>query len=231
MSKSSKRIPVATQADKIKERARAVNDQKLQKKEAEIDIMPADLILADLKNKGLQVFGTAGERKERLKKHYGIFPITTTHAGEVNLKCENCPPEPPVAKVQKKSGVVEKIEEMKQKREERRKKMEEDKRHKLEKEAENMAEGKTGDVDFEMMIEKYRQGIESRKAHSTPDALKINVCVRKRPLFKKETQGGEIDCVSVANPTILVHECKFKVDGITKYLDNQEFHFDNVRTI
>jgi kinesin family protein 2/24 len=33
--------------------------------------------------------------------------------------------------------------------------------------------------------------------------------------------------MSVSNPSITVHECKFKVDGITKYIDNQEFIFDN----
>jgi kinesin family protein 2/24 len=38
---------------------------------------------------------------------------------------------------------------------------------------------------------------------------------------------GEIDCVSCSNPVITVHECKYKVDGITKYIDNQEFNFDN----
>lgn len=38
---------------------------------------------------------------------------------------------------------------------------------------------------------------------------------------------GEIDCVSASNPLITVHECKFKVDGITKFIDNSEFLFDN----
>jgi hypothetical protein len=38
---------------------------------------------------------------------------------------------------------------------------------------------------------------------------------------------GEIDCVSSSNPTIIVHECKYKVDGITKFVDNSEFLFDN----
>jgi len=38
---------------------------------------------------------------------------------------------------------------------------------------------------------------------------------------------GEIDCITSANPTITVHECKYKVDGITKYVDDQEFKFDN----
>jgi kinesin family protein 2/24 len=38
---------------------------------------------------------------------------------------------------------------------------------------------------------------------------------------------GEIDCISCLNPIITVHECKYKVDGITKYIDNQDFKFDN----
>lgn len=39
--------------------------------------------------------------------------------------------------------------------------------------------------------------------------------------------NGEIDCVSTLNPRIFVHECKIKVDGITKYIEDQEFCFDN----
>lgn len=57
--------------------------------------------------------------------------------------------------------------------------------------------------------------------------MKICVCVRKRPLFDKEYNAGEIDCVSTANPKVIVHECKHKVDGITKYIDSHEFKFDN----
>lgn len=57
--------------------------------------------------------------------------------------------------------------------------------------------------------------------------MKISVCVRKRPIFNKESAAGEMDAVSAANPLIRVHECKFKVDGITKYIDNHDFTFDN----
>jgi kinesin family protein 2/24 len=53
------------------------------------------------------------------------------------------------------------------------------------------------------------------------------VCVKKRPVFANELSNGEIDCVSASNPVITVHECKFKVDGITKFVDNSEFLFDN----
>ena len=33
--------------------------------------------------------------------------------------------------------------------------------------------------------------------------------------------------MSAANPKIRVHECKFRVDGITKYVENHDFIFDN----
>lgn len=51
--------------------------------------------------------------------------------------------------------------------------------------------------------------------------------MRKRPIFKKEEADGDIDCVSVANPHARVHEPKVKVDGLTKYVDNHDFRFDN----
>jgi len=214
-----------TQAAKIKERAEAAHKQKLMDKEAEIEGMSPEHILFELKNKGLQVFGTIGERKERLKRHYGISPFQSPKSKSKQGKRENICPE---MGNKKKGGVVERIEEMKHRREERRRRMQEEKQYKLERAAENMAVGKFGDIDYEMLIEKFKQDVTKAKPHTAPDSLKISVCVRKRPLFKKELQAGEIDCVTVTNPSILVHECKFRVDGITKYLDNQSFQFDNV---
>ena len=57
--------------------------------------------------------------------------------------------------------------------------------------------------------------------------MKLCVCVRKRPIFKKELLNGENDCISVANPEIKIFNSKFKVDGITKYLEDNLFTFDN----
>jgi kinesin family protein 2/24 len=57
--------------------------------------------------------------------------------------------------------------------------------------------------------------------------MNICICVRKRPLFDKEYQGGEIDSVSASNPRVVVHEPKVKVDGITKYVQDTKFKFDN----
>ena len=39
--------------------------------------------------------------------------------------------------------------------------------------------------------------------------------------------AGENDCISVANPEIKIFTPKFKVDGITKYLEANKFWFDN----
>ncbi len=77
------------------------------------------------------------------------------------------------------------------------------------------------------MVETHMRNVSAMRPHIPADELKICVCVKKRPVFMNELANGEIDCVSVSNPVITVHECKFKVDGITKFVDNSEFIFDN----
>ena len=63
--------------------------------------------------------------------------------------------------------------------------------------------------------------------HIYSDNSKIFVVVRKRHIFQRELKNEEIDCVSVVNPRIYIHECKVQIDGITKYLEDHEFFFDN----
>lgn len=78
-----------------------------------------------------------------------------------------------------------------------------------------------------MLIEQERLDPSSAHQHIHAQKVKISVCVRKRPIFTKEESGGEIDAVSAANPIVRVHECKFKIDGITKTVENHDFVFDN----
>ena len=89
--------------------------------------------------------------------------------------------------------------------------------------------GKAMDKDYEKMIRNKKADIYSYEPepHYDIDNSKIFVVVRKRPLSKKEISNGEIDCISCLNPKIIVHECKIKIDGITKYLEDHEFYFDN----
>lgn len=63
--------------------------------------------------------------------------------------------------------------------------------------------------------------------HVASEKMKLCVCIRKRPIFQKEKVAGEIDAVSCANPQIKVLFPKVKVDGITKYIDEYVFTFDN----
>lgn len=123
--------------------------------------------------------------------------------------------------------MVDEIEKLKINREERRLKMENLKKEKAEKEAEVQALGKNIDVDFELIMNKHRFKENLLQPHVSAAHLKLCICIRKRPVFKKEELGGEIDAVSCANPQIKVLDAKFKVDGITKYVEDHCFTFDN----
>ena len=76
----------------------------------------------------------------------------------------------------------------------------------------------------EQEMKKYQS---SFRQHIFADSMKISVCFKKRPVFHHELAEGEIDVISVANPKIIIHDCKYKVDGVTKFIENTEFKFDN----
>lgn len=125
---------------------------------------------------------------------------------------------------QKRSTVIDDLEKLKQRREDRKKK-EDEKKYKME----SAGDGKI-DQDYENMIKnkKFSLARSQEDSHVSSDNSKIFVCVRKRPISKKEVGLGEIDCVSSINPKLYVHECKMKIDGITKFVEDHEFIFDNV---
>ncbi|XP_049538638.1 kinesin-like protein Klp10A isoform X3 [Anopheles darlingi] len=84
--------------------------------------------------------------------------------------------------------------------------------------------------EFANMIREFQSTIEFRPLTDDQpvDCLPITVCVRKRPLSKKEKARKDIDVICVPNPeTLFVHEPKAKVD-LTKYLENQKYRFDYV---
>lgn len=82
--------------------------------------------------------------------------------------------------------------------------------------------------EFEMMIRQYRNSLDYRPLTSTDpmEDHQICVCVRKRPMNKKEIAKRDTDVITIPNrDNVTVHEPKTKVD-LTKYLDNQTFRFD-----
>lgn len=54
---------------------------------------------------------------------------------------------------------------------------------------------------------------------------KISVCIRKRPLTKKEKKKKQVDIVEVNGNQIVVREQKSKVD-LSKYVEKHTFNFD-----
>ena len=59
-------------------------------------------------------------------------------------------------------------------------------------------------------------------------SFKFRLVVRKRPLLPREVKDGELDIISNSENSIRVHECKTKVDGITKYIQTSDFAADRV---
>ncbi|GCB60885.1 hypothetical protein scyTo_0011212 [Scyliorhinus torazame] len=115
---------------------------------------------------------------------------------------------------------------------ERLRKQREDRRTQLQEIRERRGQDyETGNPNWEFMkmIADLRATLDSYQHLSTLDPVelhKICVCVRKRPVSKKEKAKKEIDVITVTSKNvILVHEPKMKVD-LTKYLDNQPFRFD-----
>lgn len=78
------------------------------------------------------------------------------------------------------------------------------------------------------MILEYRKGLDI-KPLTENDPIEdhlITVCVRKRPLNKKEISRKEVDVITIPSKNqLIVHEPKNKVD-LTRYLENQLFRFD-----
>ncbi|XP_032457370.1 kinesin-like protein Klp10A isoform X3 [Nasonia vitripennis] len=136
----------------------------------------------------------------------------------------------PVQQVQdngrsRRSNVVKEVERLKKNREERRQRQAE-----LKEEKEALMNMDPGNPNWEFlaMIRDYQNSIEFRPLREidTVEDHQITVCVRKRPLNKKEIVRKEVDVISVPRKDqIVVHEPKAKVD-LTKYLENQLFRFD-----
>ncbi|XP_053984113.1 kinesin-like protein KIF2A isoform X3 [Hylaeus volcanicus] len=125
----------------------------------------------------------------------------------------------------RRSNVVKEVERLKKNREERRQRQAE---LKEEKEALMNLDPGNPNWEFLAMIREYQNSIDFRPLRDTDtvEDHQITVCVRKRPLNKKENARKEVDVISVpSKDQMVVHEPKAKVD-LTKYLENQIFRFD-----
>ncbi|EFX70810.1 hypothetical protein DAPPUDRAFT_327800 [Daphnia pulex] len=129
------------------------------------------------------------------------------------------------AAARRRSNVVKEVERLEKNREERRARQAEIKEEK--KALMNMDPGNVN-WEFLSMIREFQATLEFRPIRDTDgvEDHQITVCVRKRPLNKKELARKEVDVITVpSKDRIIVHEPKTKVD-LTKYLENQNFRFD-----
>jgi len=123
----------------------------------------------------------------------------------------------------KKMSVLEKVQAIQKKRNDRRKKQ------KAESEAKAAAmEAHGGDMHkahYCELIEAYREKHPPQPPSTSPLHLsgRLSVCVRKRPMSKKEAASRQIFDVltAVASDCLVVHEPKVKLD-LSKGLDNHE---------
>uniref|UniRef100_A0A1X7UMF4 Kinesin motor domain-containing protein n=3 Tax=Amphimedon queenslandica TaxID=400682 RepID=A0A1X7UMF4_AMPQE len=123
----------------------------------------------------------------------------------------------------RKSNVVKEVDIIKKKREERRVKIAEKKQKRSED-----YDPDNPNWQFAGMVRQYRSELDIIPIASYEPVIddRICVCVRKRPLSKKELAKKEIDIITIPDGSLtLLHEPKTKVD-LTKYLEHHKFNFD-----
>lgn len=141
--------------------------------------------------------------------------------------------QPAAASKRGSSTTVEEIKKIDLNREQRRRVAEEAKNQRQEEQAllKVQCGGVVPDIDFHRMIRDFTKQCPSPSPIEPLDpniSDGIFVCVRKRPIQAHEVASRELDCVTACNPFAIIHERKFKVDGITKCLESHQFEFDRV---
>lgn len=138
------------------------------------------------------------------------------------------PPVPPTV-VAPRSNVVRQVERMKEQRELRRAKQAEQRRERSELQSKD-----PGNPNWEvaLMVRTYREQLQFNPLRCiSPNGARtqqITVCVRKRPMSRREQLLKMVDVISVpSRDTMLVHELRNKVD-LTKFLEHHKYRFDYI---
>ncbi|XP_016092534.1 kinesin-like protein KIF2A isoform X1 [Sinocyclocheilus grahami] len=123
----------------------------------------------------------------------------------------------------RKSNCVKEVEKLQEKREKRRLQQQELREKKAQE-----VDATTPNYEIMCMIRDFRASLDYRPL-TTADLIedhRICVCVRTRPLNKKELTMKDLDVITIpSKDVVMVHEPKQKVD-LTRYLENQTFRFD-----
>ncbi|XP_017269371.1 kinesin-like protein KIF2A isoform X3 [Kryptolebias marmoratus] len=123
----------------------------------------------------------------------------------------------------RKSNCVKEVEKLQEKRERRRLQQQE-----LREKRAQEVDTTVPNYEILQMIRDFRASLDYRPL-TTADVIeehRICVCVRKRPLNKKEMTMKDLDVITIpSKDVVMVHEPKQKVD-LTRFLENQTFRFD-----
>lgn len=125
------------------------------------------------------------------------------------------------------SSVVREVERLKEQRELRRA-FQAEKR--LQMSAQRRQDPGNPNWEVSMMLGKYRESMIFNPLRSLdPNGAaiqQITVCVRKRPMSRRELKMRNVDIISVpTHDSLIVHELRHKVD-LTKFLEHHRFRFD-----
>uniref|UniRef100_A0A8C7NZW2 Kinesin-like protein n=1 Tax=Oncorhynchus mykiss TaxID=8022 RepID=A0A8C7NZW2_ONCMY len=140
---------------------------------------------------------------------------------EVAQSPETPPPASSISSAAKQIKPPKEVEKLQEKRERRRLQQQE------------LREKKAQEVDVTVpnyeimcMIRDFRASLDYRPLTTADLEHRICVCVRARPLNKKELTMKDLDVITIpSKDVVMVHEPKQKVD-LTRYLENQTFRFD-----
>ncbi|KAK9522665.1 hypothetical protein VZT92_019114 [Zoarces viviparus] len=151
---------------------------------------------------------TQAQTQQQLLIESSHHPISRKESGQLSRRKSNC---------------VKEVEKLQEKRERRRIQQQE-----LREKRAQEVDTTIPNYEIMYMIRDFRASLDYRPL-TTADLIeehKICVCVRKRPLNKKELSMKDLDVITVpSKDVVMVHEPKQKVD-LTRYLENQTFRFD-----
>ncbi|XP_037115821.1 kinesin-like protein KIF2A isoform X1 [Syngnathus acus] len=135
-------------------------------------------------------------------------PLTRKEIGQLSRRKSNC---------------VKEVEKLQEKREKRRLQQQE-----LREKRAQEVDTTIPNYEIMCMIRDFRASLDYRPLTSADliEEHRICVCVRKRPLNRKELTMKDLDVITVpSKDVVMVHEPKQKVD-LTRFLENQTFRFD-----
>uniref|UniRef100_A0A8D0AFP0 Kinesin-like protein n=1 Tax=Sander lucioperca TaxID=283035 RepID=A0A8D0AFP0_SANLU len=162
-------------------------------------------------------------KTSKLPKVSAAVGTTRARPSQQSQAAEPPPPRHRSPVSRRKSNCVKEVEKLQEKREKRRLQQQE------------LREKRAQEVDVNLpnyeimcMIRDFRASLDYRPLTSNDliEEHRICVCVRARPLNKKELTMKDLDVITIpSKDVVMVHEPKQKVD-LTRYLENQTFRFD-----